>query len=96
MFGFNIGEWEWEEGQTWISIKYISFYILMVYLEETKLKYDKIHINPNVLVDFVVHKMYIWKLTLKSELNSLIKTDCNDIIDNFRMLTIHPWLGMTM
>jgi hypothetical protein len=44
-------------------------------------KYDKIHINQNVLCN-------IWKQTLKSELKIVLTANCNDTIDKTKILTI--------
>ena len=46
-----------------------------------KVKYDKIHINQTLLYN-------IWKPTLKSELNILLKANCNETIDKTKVLTI--------
>jgi hypothetical protein len=46
-----------------------------------KVKYDKIHINQNVLCN-------IWKQTLKSELKIWLSANCNDTIDKVKILTI--------
>jgi hypothetical protein len=50
---------------------YIKWFI---WKARNKVKYDKIHINQTLLYN-------IWKQTLKSELNILLKANYNDRID---------------
>ena len=76
MFGFNKGTKHELLLNTFIFISKWS-----IWKARNKDKYDKIHINQNVLCN-------IWKHTLKSELKILLKTDCNDTIDKTKLLTI--------
>jgi hypothetical protein len=52
-----------------------------IWKARNKVKNDKIHINQTLLYN-------IWKQTLKSELNILLKANCNDTIDKTKILTI--------
>ena len=52
-----------------------------IWKARNKAKNDKIHINQTLLYN-------IWKQTLKSELNILLKANCNDRIDKTKILTI--------
>ena len=52
-----------------------------IWKARNKVKYDKIHINQNVLCN-------IWKQTLKSGLKILLTANCNDRIDEAKILTI--------
>ena len=82
MFGFNMGVGKHE----FLINTLIFISKWSIWKTRNKIKYDKIHIYPNIICSI------IWKLTFISELKSLLKADCNDIIDHFRILTIHPWL----
>ena len=55
--------------------------LVSIWKARNKVKYDKIHINQNVLCN-------IWKHTLKSELKILLTANCNDTIDKAKILTI--------
>ena len=76
MFGFNIGGKHEILFNTLIFISKWS-----IWKARNKVKYDKIHINQNVLCN-------IWKQTLKSELKILLTANCNDTIDKAKILTI--------
>ena len=76
MFGFNMGGKHELLLNTLIFISKWS-----IWKARNKAKYDKIHINQNVLCN-------IWKQTLKSELNILLTANCNDTIDKTKILTI--------
>ena len=52
-----------------------------IWKARNKVKYDKIHINQNVLCN-------IWKQTLKFELKVLLTANSNDTIDQTKILTI--------
>jgi len=80
MFGFNMGVGKHE----FLINTLIFISKWSIWKTRNKIKYDKIHIYPNIICSI------IWKLTFISELKSLLKADCNDIIDHFRILTIHP------
>ena len=76
MFGFNMG------GKHEIVLNTLIFISKWFFLKaRNKVKYDKIHINQNVLCN-------IWKQTLKSELKILLTANCNDTIDKTKILTI--------
>ena len=47
-----------------------------IWKARNKVKNDKIHINQTLLYN-------IWKLTIQSQLNILLKANCNDTIDNY-------------
>jgi hypothetical protein len=49
-----------------------------IWKARNKVKFDKIHINQNVLCN-------IWKQTLKSELKLLLTANCNDAIDKTKI-----------
>ena len=68
MFGFNMG------GKHELLLN-------TFWKARNKVKYDKIHINQNVLCN-------IWKQTLKSELKILLTANCNDTIDKAKIFTI--------
>ena len=74
MFGFNIGGKHEILFNTLIFISKWS-----IWKARNKVKYDKIHINQNVLCN-------IWKQTLKSELNILLTTNYTDAIDKTKIL----------
>ena len=76
MFGFNMGGKQELLLNTLIFISKWS-----IWKARNKVKYDKIHINQNVLCN-------IWKQTLKSELKILLTANCNDTIDKAKILTI--------
>jgi hypothetical protein len=76
MFGFNMGGKHELLLNTLIVISKWS-----IWKARNKGKYDKIHINQNVLCN-------IWKQTLKSELKILLTANCNDTIDKAKILTI--------
>ena len=76
MFGFNMGGKHELLLNTLIFISKWS-----IWKARNKVKYDKIHINQNVLCN-------IWKQTLKSELKILLTANCNDTIDKAKILTI--------
>ena len=76
MFGFNMGGKHEFILNTLIFISKWS-----IWKARNKIKYDKIHINQTLLYN-------IWKQTLKSELNILLKANCNDTIDKTKILTI--------
>ena len=76
MFGFNMGGKHEFLLNTLIFISKWS-----IWKARNKVKYDKIHINQTLLYN-------IWKQTLKSELNILLKANCNDTIDKTTILTI--------
>ena len=76
MFGFNMGGNHEILLNTLICISKWS-----IWKARNKVKYDKIHINQNVLCN-------IWKQTLKSELKILLTANCNDTIDKAKILTI--------
>ena len=76
MFGFNMGGNHELLLNTLIFISKWS-----IWKARNKVKYDKIHINQNVLCN-------IWKQTLKSELKILLTANCNDTIDKAKILTI--------
>ena len=74
MFGFNM------EGKHELLLNTLIF--ISKWKARNKVKYDKIHINQNVLCN-------IWKQTLKSELKILLTANCcNDTIDKAKILTI--------
>jgi hypothetical protein len=76
MFGFNMG------GKHELLINALIFISKWyIWKARNKVKYDKIHINQNVLCN-------IWKQTLKSELIMLLTANCNDTIDKAKLLTI--------
>ena len=76
MFGFNMG------GKYELLLN-ILFFISKwsIWKARNKVKYDKIHINQNVLCN-------ICKQTLKSELKILLTVNCNDTIGKAKILTI--------
>ena len=76
MFGFNMGGKHELLLNTLIFISKWS-----IWKARNKVKYDKIHINQNVLCN-------IWKQTLKSELKILLTANCNDTIDKAKILII--------
>ena len=76
MFGFNMGDKYELLLNTLIFISKWS-----IWKARNKVKYDKIHINQNVLCN-------IWKQILKSELKMLLTANCNDTIDKTKILTI--------
>jgi hypothetical protein len=73
MFGFNMG------GKHELLLNILIF--ISKWKARNKVKYDKIHINQNVLCN-------IWKQTLKSELKIMLTANCNDTIDKAKILTI--------
>jgi hypothetical protein len=76
MFGFNMG------GKHELLINALIFISKWyIWKARNKVKYDKIHINQNVLCN-------IWKQTLKSELKNLLTANCNDTIDKAKIMTI--------
>jgi hypothetical protein len=52
-----------------------------IWKARNKVKYDKIHINQNVLCN-------IWKQALRYELKILLTANCNDAIDKAKILTL--------
>ena len=52
-----------------------------IWKARNKGKYDKIHINQNILCS-------MWKQTLKSELKNLLTANCNDTIDKTKIFSI--------
>ena len=74
MFGFNIGGKHEILFNTLIIISKWS-----IWKASNKVKYDKIHINQNVLCN-------IWKQTLKSDLKILLTTNYTDKIDKTKIL----------
>jgi len=76
MFGFNM------RGKHEFILSTLMFISKgSIWKASSKAKYDKIHINQTLLYN-------IWKQTLKSELNILLKANCNDTIDKTKILTI--------
>ena len=76
MFGFNMG------GKHELLLNTLNFISKWsIWKARNKVKYDKIHINQNVLCN-------IWKQTLKSELKILLTANYNDTIDKNKILTI--------
>ena len=69
IFGFNIG------GKHEFLLNTLIFiFKWSIWKAKNKVKYDKIHINQNVLCN-------IWKQTLKSEIKILLLTsNCNQMI----------------
>ena len=76
MFGFNMGGKYELLLNTLICISKWS-----IWKARNNVKYDKIHINQTLFYN-------IWKQTLKSQLNILLKANCNDTIDKTKILTI--------
>ena len=69
MFGFNI-----EGKHEYLLNTLILISKWSIWKARNKVKYDKIHVNQTLLYN-------IWKQTLKSELNILLKANYNDTID---------------
>ena len=81
IFGFNMG------GKHELLLNMLIFISKWsIWKARNKVKYDKIHINQNVLCN-------IWKQTLRYELKILLTANCNDAIDKAKILTLISVIG---